>query len=424
MTPVTTASPEKAISNRDFRWLWAGAGSSLLGSEMGEIAIPLLALITLAASPTEMSLLRAAQFAPFLLFTLWFGMLVDRRTRRPLLIGADLGRGLLLAAVPILLLVGGLSMPTLIVIVLVVGTLTVLYQIADFSFLPSVVAPTQLADANARISATQSLMSVAGGGVGGVVVQVLSAPVAVAVNAVSYLGSAWCIGRTRVVEEPPTASPAGAAAGGIAAGLRHLRGNRAVRALAAEAATWNLFNEVLMLGLTIEVVTTFHLGAAALGLILVIGGVGGFLGAWLSGWATRRFGYGRALLTAMLVGNTAPVALALGGDGSSRTFVVFCAVFLLAGFGAGLANAQSNTVRQLSIPDELRGRVNSAYRLVSWGALAVGALAAGTVVTALSPYLAMVIGGIGVATATLWIVFSPVPRMVDHTDAAHHASEL
>jgi MFS family permease len=420
MTTVTTASPEKASSNRDFRWLWAGAGSSLLGSEMGEIAIPLLALITLAASPAEMSLLRAAQFAPFLLFTLWFGMLVDRRARRPLLIGADLGRGLLLAAVPILLLVGALSVPTLIVIVLVVGALTVLYQIADFSFLPSVVAPTQLADANAKISATQSLMSVAGSGVGGVVVQVLSAPVAVAANAVSYLGSAWCIGRTRVVEKPPTARPPGASAGGIGVGLRHLRGNRAVRALAAEAATWNLFNEVLMLGLTIEVVTTFPLGAAALGLILVIGGVGGFLGAWLSGWATRRFGYGRALLTAMLVGNTAPVALALGGDGSPRALVVFCAVFLLAGFGAGLANAQSNTVRQLSIPDELRGRVNSAYRLVSWGALAVGALVAGMVTTALSPYLAMVIGGIGVATATLWIVFSPVPRMVDHTDAAHH----
>ncbi len=410
-----------AWKDRNFRWVWAGAGFSLLGSEMGEIAIPLLALLAMDASPTEMSLLRAAQFLPFLLFTLWVGVLVDRVRRRPLLIGSDLLRGLLLLAVPVLLAAGLLPVGGLIAIVFLVGTLTVVYQLADFSFLPSVVAPDQLADANAKLSATQSTMSVAGGGIGGAVVQFLSAPVAVAVNAASYLGSAWCLGRTTVVEEIPDRGPEGSLLTRTRDGIRYLLGNRAVRALAGEAATWNLSNEIFMLGLTIHVVSTLDLGPAVLGLILVTGGIGGFVGAWFSGWATRTFGYGRAVLVTMLLGNTAPVAVFLCRDDPAVALVVYCAVFLVAGIGSGVANAQSNTVRQLSTPDELRGRVNSVYRLLSWGALAVGAVVAGVVVTALDPYLATVVGSIGVAAATLWIVFSPVPRMTDHTDAAAYA---
>jgi predicted MFS family arabinose efflux permease len=381
---------------------------------MGEIAIPLLALLVLGASPTEMSLLRTAQFLPFLLFTLWVGVLVDRLRRRPLLIGSDLGRGLLLVAVPVLLAAGLLPVSGLVAIVFVVGTLTVVYQLADFSFLPSVVTPDQLADANAKLSATQSTMSVAGGGIGGAVVQMLTAPVAVAVNAASYLGSAWCLSRTAVAEEVPD-SPQRTR---VRAGVRYLLGNRAVRALAGEAATWNLSNEVFVLGLTIHVVTVLDLGPAVLGLILVTGGVGGFVGAWFSGWATRTFGYGRAVLATMVVGNTAPVAVLLCRDDPTVALAVYCAVFLVAGIGSGVANAQSNTVRQLSTPDDLRGRVNAAYRLISWGALAVGAVLAGVVVTAVGPYGATVVGSIGVALSTLWIVFSPVRRMTDHHDAA------
>jgi MFS family permease len=410
-----------AWTNRNFRWVWAGAGFSLLGSEMGEIAIPLLALLTLQASPAEMSLLRAAQFLPFLLFTLWVGVLVDRVRRRPLLIGSDLGRGLLLLAAPALLAAGLLPVGGLIAIVFLLGTLTVVYQLADFSFLPSVVAPAQLADANAKLAATQSSMSIAGGGIGGAVVQFLTAPVALAVNAVSYLGSAWCLGRTAVTEGTPDRGPGGSLWTQTREGVRHLLGNRAVRALAGEAATWNLGNEILVLGLTIHVVSTLDLGPAVLGLILVAGGVGGFLGAWFSGWATRTFGYGRAVLATMLLGNTAPVAVVLCRDDPAVALPVYCAVFLLAGIGSGVANAQSSTVRQLSTPDALRGRVNSAYRLLSWGALAVGAVLAGVVVTALGPYLATVVGSAVVALSTLWVVFSPVPRMTDHADAAAHA---
>jgi predicted MFS family arabinose efflux permease len=321
----------------------------------------------------------------------------------------------------VLLAVGLLPVGGLVAIVFLVGTLTVVYQLADFSFLPSVVAPDQLADANAKLAATQSTMAVAGGGIGGVVVQFLTAPVAVAVNAASYLGSAWCLHRTAVVEAVPERRVAGSLWTRTRDGVRYLLGNRAVRALAGEAATWNLSNEVFVLGLTIHVVSTLDLGPAALGLILVTGGVGGFAGAWFSGWATRTFGYGRAVLTTMVLGNTAPVAVVLCRDDPGLSLAVYCAVFLVAGIGSGVANAQSNTVRQLSTPDELRGRVNSVYRLLSWGALAIGAILAGVVVTTLDPYLATVVGSVGLAASTLWIVFSPVPGMADHRDAAAHA---
>lgn len=400
---------------RPFRWLWGASAVSMFGSEIAELALPLLALLTLSAGADELATLRAAQFLPFLLATLPAGLLVDRRRRRPLMIGADLGRFALFALVPLGVWVGFASMGLLYAIVFAAGVLTVLYQIADFAFLPTVVDADRLPDANARIVATQSANEIGGRGLGGLLVQAVTAPVAVAIDALSYLLSAIGISRVPADDPPPPVarrSPLREAGEGLKVALS----NRYLRALVGEATTFNLFNEVFMIGLMVYAVRDLGISAAGLGLIFVAGGVGSFLGASVGTRIATRWGYGPVLLTTLITGNTAPVAAAAANGRYAA--VVLGAVFLVMGVGIGIANAHAVTVRQVASAPQVRGRVNAAYRLLSWGALPAGAALSGVLATRAGAYPAMVIGSIGIASATLWVLFSPVPRLRRATDAA------
>lgn len=397
--------------SRDYRRVWGASTAGALGGEIGELALPVLALVTLGATAQELSWVRAATFLPYLLLTLWLGVLVDNRRRRPLMVGAELGRAGVLLIVGVLALTGMLSVPLLVVATFVLGSLAVLHMLADFTFLPHVVRPEQLPDANARITATQSAVAIGGSGVGGGLVQAVTAPVAVLVNGVAHLVSAALLHRVRVVEPviaPARDSTVRQAREGMVALMRH----RAVRALAAEATVWNLGNEIFMLALTVAVIGGRGDGPLALGLVLVAGGVGAFVGAGLSARLTAAVGYGRSLVGAMLLGNTAPlIGVLLTGSTSTGSLVVLAAAFLVSGLGIGVANSQAVTVRQLTVPERLRGRVNSAYRLLSWGALSVGALIAGGLVTAWGPWVAATVGTALMAVSTAPVGLSPVRRM-------------
>lgn len=395
-----------------FRRLWGAGASSSLGSEIGELAIPALALITLGASAAEFSFVRAALLAPYLLLTLWLGVLVDRSPRRPLMILADVIRGVLLLVVCALALMGWLTIPMLIAAALLVGSFTVLYSLADFSFLPLVVGDTALIDANARITATQSIIGVAGAGVGGVLVQALTAPFALVLNALGYLFSGVLIARVRVPEYRYTVTPRRSAAREAREGIAVLLRHRVLRALVSEASIWNFGNEVLTIALSVLLLRTYGYGPVLLGVVVMALGVGAFFGSILSQRLTERFGYGRSLIAAMLIGNTAPLvgvlAVSIIGWGGLAALTT---AFLVSGAGIGVANSQAVSLRQLATAAELRGRVNAAYRLISWGALSVGALAGGALATGLSPWPAALIGAGLMATATLPVALSPVRSM-------------
>lgn len=217
--------------SRDFRLVWGATGVGALGVEIAEIALPLLALVTLGASGPELAWVRAALFAPYLLLTLWLGVLVDRVRRRRLLVAADLARAGLFLAAAGLAAAGRLPLPGLVVIAALLGTLGVATMLADFSFLPAVVGEDRLADANAANSASQSAIGIGGAGVGGALVQALTAPLALAVTALTHLASAVGIAAVRAQEPEPDAPATGAARealGGLATLVRH----RVLRALA------------------------------------------------------------------------------------------------------------------------------------------------------------------------------------------------
>jgi MFS family permease len=402
-----------AWRSKPFRRVWTAGAVSGLGSEIGELAVPVLAVVTLAASAAELSLVRAALLVPYLLLTLWLGVIVDRRARRPLLVAADLGRGLLLAVVCGLALTGWLSIPLLVAAAALLGSFAVLSTLAEFSFVPQVVEEEQLIDANARITAAQSAIGVAGAGAGGLLVQLVTVPFALLLNAAGFLVSGVLLLRLRVVESVPARrsgrrSAVREAREGVVVLLRH----RVLRALLSEATLWNLGNEIFMLGLALLVLRSYGFGPAALGLVLMAGGVGAFVGSLLSARLTARFGYGRSLVAAMLVGNSAPVVALLGaGSASVASLVVLTAGFVLSGLGIGVANSQAVSLRQLAVEPTLRGRANAGYRLVSWGALSIGALAGGVLVTALGPWAAGMLGAGLMALATLPVALSPVRRM-------------
>ncbi len=417
MTMVTTAS---AWSSTDFRALWRASTLSVAGSEIGEIALPVLALLVLGASPTELSWVRVAQFAPFLVLTLPLGVLVDRRSRRRLMVQADLVRGALLLTIAGLALTGALTVPVLLALVVVLGACTVLYSMADFSFLPQLLTPEQLPDGNARLTATQSALGVGGQGIGGALVQAVTAPWALVVNGLAYLGSALSLHQIKTIDEcPPPAEESSAAAAW--AGVRALWRHHRVRALAAEATIWNLGNEILMLSIIVLVIQTYDLGPLVLGLILMVGGVGAFVGSALSARLTRAVGYGPGLIAALVLGNTAPLTVIVFTSGTPWRIALLGLAFLMSGLGIGVANSQAVTVRQLSVPEGLRGRVNAAYRFLSWGALAVGALGAGQLIDAMGAHRAAVVGGIVMACATIPVVLSPVRHMRSTIDTEAEA---
>lgn len=407
MTTTTTSWPD-----RPFRWLWAGSAFSLLAAEIGELALPLFALLALDAGPAGLAAIRIAQFAPFLLLTLALGVVADRMRRRPLLICAQLGRGLVLIAIVVLGALQVLPLPVLIGAAALIGTLTVLSQLADFSFMPSVVPRDRLAEANARMTATQSIASLAGTGAGGAAVQLLTAPIALLVDGLAYLVSALCIARVRVVEDVAAAHRERPRPWVEAReGLRFLLGSRVLRALAGEAGTWNVFNEIFMLGLLVQVTALSAQGPLLLGLLLMASAAGALVGAGVSARATAVFGYGPSLVAALLLGNSAALAVTiLGVRDDVLAFAVAAIAMAVSGFGGGVAN-QAVTVRQLATPPELHGRVNAAYRFLTWGMLALGAAAAGVIVSAGGAPLAILIGAIGMTLASFFVVFSPVPRL-------------
>lgn len=410
-----------AWKSPSFRRVWGAGVFSNLGAEIGELAIPVLAIVTLGASAAELSFVRAALLLPYLVLTLWLGVLVDRYPRRPFMIFADLGRAVLLGLVCWMSIAGWLTVPMLVIAAGLLGALTVLYSLADFSFLPLVVHEDQLIDANARVTAAQSAIGVAGSGAGGALVQVITAPFALLANGVGYLLSGLLITRVRVDDPPAPRERRTSAIREARAGLDLLVRHRTLRALVSEASLWNLGNEVFMLALSILVLQTYGFGPFVLGVILMSGGVGAFLGSAFSGRLTARFGYGHSLVAALVLGNSAPLVGALFARSDSVSSAVsLTAAFFVSGIGIGIANSQAVSLRQLAAGPDLRARVNAGYRLVSWGALSAGAIVGGVLATAFGPWWAAVAGAAVMATASIPVAVSPVRRMVAIDEVRQH----
>jgi MFS family permease len=395
----------------DFLKLWAGQTVSLFGTLIGRFAFLLVAAMTLNASPLEMSLLHIADMAPALLVGLFAGVWVDRLRRRPIMIWADLGRFLLTLSVPIAALLGALRIEQLYLVALLVGVLATFFDVAYRSYLPSLVGREALVEANARLQATNAVAEVAGFGLAGGLVQLLTAPVAVAVDAFSFLVSAVSLALIGHQEPPP--GPAEAQAGAwaeIREGLTVLWRDPVLRAFALAGGTRAFFVHIWVALLLLFLTRELGLSPFEMGLLFAIGGVSSFFGALIVEPITRRFGIGPTLIAAFFLYTASLTLVPLAGG---PHWLVLLLVGLPQCLDAGyvLYEVNETSVVQAVAPERALGRVNASLRFVAWGSMLAGSLAGGVLGQTIGLRWAMLIGAIAALVSVVWLLVSPIRTM-------------
>ena len=383
----------------------------MFGTQITAFALPLVAAREFNVSPFQMGLLGAAQFLPHLLLGLLAGVWVDRLRRRPVLITADLCRAGLLATIPLAALAGRLTLPQLYVVALLAGGCAIFFEIAYQSFLPSLLSRDDLMEGNSRLETSRSVAQIGGPGLGGLLVELLRAPFLLAFDALSFLISALCMWRVRTPEPERLPAVRRAIRAELAEGLRFAAGEPRLRSIAGCVATLNLAMGVMFAVYVLYLVERLEVRPNALGLLFALGSAGSIFGATLAPRLGRRFGIGPVLLTAALVSGVGVSCLALSTllpRGPALTLVVVGQV--LPAFCAPVFAVNQMSLRQVVIPNHLRGRVNAAIRFVTAGLNPAGPLIGGAVGAAFGLPAALTLSAALMLSASLWIVVSPLPR--------------
>jgi len=398
-----TASPWRV---RDFRVLFSATALSQLGTNVSYVAVPLVAVTALDARPGQVGALAALSTVAFLFIGLPAGVWVDRMRHGRILIGADLGRAVLFSSVPVAWWSGTLTLAQLYAVVLLNGCATVFFDVGSQSVLPRLVDRAALVRANTAVVSLQAAGNIAGRGAGGGLVQLLTAPVAVLCAAGAYLVSALQLCALRPGDEPPRPAPESRLGAQIAEGVRHVLGDRELRALALTAALSNFGSQIVTTMLPILFVRELGLSAGALGLFWGAGGLGLLLGAWCARPLAARLGHGRALgLTGLAL---APAALLVPLVGRGPWLWIAGAAWVLTLLKTGVDNVLGVSLRQRMTPDALLGRMNATFRFLLTGALAVGAAVSGLVGELAGVRATLWVGGALLAVNFLPVFLSPV----------------
>ncbi|SMC95731.1 MFS transporter [Kibdelosporangium aridum] len=381
-----------------FGKFWAADTVSLVGSYVTTVALPSLAIVTLQASEPEVGLVQAARWLPYLLFGLIAGVLVDRWQRLPLLVSADLVRALLLALVPLLHAIDLLNIPVLIGIVFVFGALSLVYDAAHQSFLPSLVPAQRLTWANARLEQTNAVAQTAGQAFAGWLVKVLGAPLAFLLDAISYLVSGLLLATLKTPERRTPHKPQ------VREGLRWVYRHETLAPLAITSHIWFLFNGMVVTLFPLLVLRTLGLGELVLGITFALGGVGGLLGASLSTKAEMRFGAGPAIIVGRWLTPIGYLAIPFATNATTGV-VLLCAAQFVFGFSIGLDSPVEMSYRQTITPARLQGRMNATMRSVNRGMIVVGAPVGGLIADVISLRAAfwVAIAGLGVQAVAITV---------------------
>jgi MFS family permease len=402
-----------------FLRLWAGQSISLLGSRVTMIALPLTAVYALHATAFEMGIVTAAGSFAYLLVGLPAGAWIDRLPRRSVMIVADLGRAILLASIPIATILGLLSMTQLSLVALLVGVLTVFFDVAYQSLLPSVVRTDQLLEANSKIRVSESLTQVAGPGVGGGLVQLLGAPVAIAADAVSFVVSALSLVLVRAREAEPSGHEGRHLGREIQVGVTTVLRTPSLGALAGASLTFNLFDNVLMAVYVLYMTRALHFPSTFVGLIFGLGGVGGLVGTTVAERATTRFGHGRVMPGGIGIAAAGELTIAGARDPIPVALIILLIAESMVEFGGTLYGIDAATFCQATVPWSLQGRVTATMRVISLGIGSLGALAGGVLGDAIGLRPTVLIAGIGTLFSLLWLFLAPAGNWQPSTQVTH-----
>ncbi len=407
------------LHDRFFALFLTGETISSLGSEVTRLALPLTAVLILKASPAQMGVLGAAWNAPFLIIGLLAGVWVDWTRRRPILIASDLVKAMLLLSIPTAALFHWLRMEHLYLVAFLTGTLSIISTVAYQAFLPTLARRERLVEANATMEASNSITQIVGPGLGGLLVQWLTAPIAIVVDAVSYVVSAVFLGAVRVVEPPPPSrrerSPMWTE---IVEGLKVIVFNPYLRSIMLCGTTHNLFSNGMAIAIYV-LYATRELGVtpAQLGLIFAGGGPGALIGALLAGRASRTVGLGRTLISAQVLTGVARACIPLAGLLPQTAVPLLAAGEFILGVARPLFNINQVSLRQAITPDRLQGRMNASIRFLMWAIVPLGSLLGGFAGQWIGLWRTLALASVGTTLAAVWLMFSPV-RLLQSQPAA------
>lgn len=391
-----------------FMKFWLGQTVSLFGSAVTSLALPLTAALTLQATPLQMGLLKAAEFAPFLLIGLVAGVWVDRRRRRPILIATNLGRALLLGSIPVAAVLGQLRIEHLYVVGFGVGTLSVFFNTAYFAFLPTLIKREQLVEGNSKLVVSESTAQILGPGLGGSLVQWLTAPVAIALDAVSFLFSALLLVLIRTPEPVLIHSDQLRFWQEFGEGVQAVLGNPLLRAIACCVGTVRLFSSVVDSVYILYMTRSLGFQPVVLGAILATGAFGALLGALLASRIAKWLGLGPAIVGSASLWGIGYLLIPLTNGSKGVTVFMLVMAGILSGFGDTINGITQVSLRQTLVPDRLQGRMNASFRFIVWSLVPVGAMLGGTLGETLGLRAALWVGALGNMLAFLWVFCSPV----------------
>jgi len=363
----------------------------------------------LDATALQMGLLTAAGTAPGLLGGLVAGVWVDRLRRRPVLIGADLGRALLLGTIPLAAALDVLRIEQLYVVAFLTGLLTLTFDVAYLAYLPSLVRRDELVEGNSKLSVSASVAEASGFGISGWLIQAISAPVTVLVDALSFVASAVAIWLIRAPEPaPPAIGERTGMLDEMKDGLRTLAGSAYLRALTAALVTLECFGG--MIGAVILLYTTRTLGLppGVQGLIFAVGGVTSLLGAVAAGTVTRRLGVGPAMALGLVLAGLGTLLIPLAGDRSAASLLLLVGSQLVTDPARTVYMITQVSQRQALTPSGLLGRVNAGTQVLVLGATLLGAVGGGLLAERIGLRSTLVIGACGSGAAALWLLASPL----------------
>ncbi|MDP8957148.1 MAG: MFS transporter [Actinomycetota bacterium] len=396
----------------DFLRLWSAETISQFGTQVTLLALPLIAILILRANPFEIGLLTAVEYLPFLLVGLPAGVWVDRLRRRPILIAADVGRAVSLASIPVAHAVGELTLAHLYLVAFLNGTLTVFFDVAYMSYLPSLVERNQLMEGNSKLEVSRSGAELAGPGLAGVLIQVLTAPMAIVVDAVSFVGSAVFLFMIRHREpsrqrEDPEATPRMRTE--IVEGLRYVLRHRFLLPIAISTSATNFFAHMAFAIYLVYAVRGLGLSAAVIGLTFALGNIGFVVGAVAANRIGRWLGVGTTIwVSAFIFG---PSLLLIPLAPRSAPFAFLVAAWFLGSFGSVVYNVNQVSLRQAITPDRMQGRMNATVRFLVWGTMPIGAFIGGALANAIGLRTTLFLAGIGGMLVGLPVLLSPVRKL-------------
>jgi MFS family permease len=401
-TPGLAATgPVPLWRNRPFAFFWVAQLLSNAGTQVSELAIPLTAVLVLSAGPAQMGALTALEALPSLVLGLFLGVVVDRVRRARMMFWCNVGQGLLIGTIPVAAMLDVLTLPQLYVVTFAAGGLALAYSLAHTAYVPVLVTDLrQLPAANSSVALSDSVTAVGGPGLGGLLVQLLTAPIAVAVDAVSFLAAAVLQLAGRRADPPMTMR--GGFGLSLREGLTAFVHQRGVFALTVGKGTFDFFHWAVLALYLLYAVQELGLSAATIGLIAMLGSLGPLVAGVITAPLSRRFGTSwTSVVAAVLLGGNLLIPLASGPD-----VLVIATVAIghfLVGLGVVYIIISRATMLQRTVAPELLGRVGAVIRLIEWGPGPVGGLAGGLLGELLGLRAGLVVLGLGCLLGTPWV---------------------